>query len=101
MTTCKICGRPLGTVNIDLHHLLPKTFKGKSDDTNLIPLHKICHRKLHSVFTEREMQHYYHTIEHLLEHSEIEKFVKWVSKKPADYYSGSDETNIRNSKRFK
>lgn len=97
---CKICGRELGTVNVDQHHLMPKTFKGKSDDTNLFPLHKICHRKLHSVFTAREMQHHYHTFERILEHSEIQKFVKWVQKKPIDYYSGSDETNVRHGKRY-
>jgi hypothetical protein len=101
MTICQICGRELGTENIDMHHLMPKTFKGKSDATNLIPLHKICHRKLHSVISEKEMEKYYHTIEKLLEHSDIQAFVKWVAKKPIDYYSGSDETKGRRDKRFR
>jgi len=98
---CKLCGRELGTVNVDKHHLMPKTFKGKSDEANLHLMHKVCHRKLHSIFTEREMQHYYHTFERLLEHEEVQKFVKWIQKKPADYYSGSEETNVRNGKRFR
>lgn len=93
---CEICGRPLGTVNVDEHHLLPKTFRGKEK----FSIHKICHRKLHSVFTEREMANYYHTWERLLEHEEIQKFVKWVSKKESGYYSGSDETKVRHGKRF-
>jgi hypothetical protein len=92
---CPICGRELGAA-VDEHHLMPKTFKGKETVT----LHKICHRKLHSVFTEREMANYYHTIERLKEHSEIEKFIKWVAKKDIDYYSGSDETQVRKGKRW-
>jgi 5-methylcytosine-specific restriction endonuclease McrA len=100
MNKCKICGRELGTVNVDHHHLLPKTFKGKSTDENLIPLHKICHRKIHSIWTERELMHYYNTIEHILENEEIQKFVKWVAKKEPGYYSGSNETTVRHGKRF-
>jgi hypothetical protein len=96
MDHCGICGRPLGTENIDQHHLIPKTFKGK----DLVTLHRICHRKLHSVLTEREMANYYHTLERLREHTEIEKFVKWVAKKEPSYYSGSDETKTRKGKRF-
>jgi Mn-dependent DtxR family transcriptional regulator len=96
---CKICGRELGTVNIDRHHLMPKTFKGKSDDENLHPLHKICHRFLHATITEREMQHYYHTFERILEREEIQKFVKWIQKKEPGYYVGTDESKVRHGKR--
>jgi len=84
--TCPLCNRPLGT-NYNKHHLIPKTFGGKIT----IEMHKICHRKLHATFSEREMQHYYNTIEHLCEHEDIQKFIKWVSKKHPDYYSGSDQ----------
>jgi len=99
MDLCKICGRPLGTENVDKHHLMPKTFRGKSTPENLHSLHKICHRKLHATISEREMQHYYHTFERILEHEEIIKFVKWVAKKEPGYYSGSNETNVRHGKR--
>ena len=95
MNVCAICGRELGSKMVDFHHLIPKTFKG----TELIPIHKICHSKLHSVFTEREMFNYYHTVERLLESEEIQKFVVWVSKKPSDFYSKNDETTVRHSKR--
>ena len=94
METCKICNRPLGA-NIDELHLIPKTFKGK--DT--ITLHKICHRFLHATISEREMVNYYHTIDRILERDEIQKFIKWVSKKPIDYYSGTDESKERRKKR--
>jgi len=93
---CPLCSRELGT-NFDFHHLIPKTFKGKDK----IKIHKICHRKLHSVFTEREMLHHYHTIKRLLEHEEIQKFVKWVQKKPINFYNSSKDTNTRKGKRRK
>ena len=92
---CQLCQRELGTVNVDQHHLLPKTFKGKET----IPLHKICHRKIHATLSERELAKYYFTIEHLLEHPDIQAFVTWVSKKAIDFYSSSNDSEHRKSKR--
>ena len=93
---CPICNRDMiPGKSLDDHHLIPRTFKGKET----VALHKICHRKLHSVLTEREMQHHYHTVERLLEHEEIQKFIKWVKKKDPEYYSGSKETKGKKSKR--
>jgi 5-methylcytosine-specific restriction endonuclease McrA len=91
---CPLCNRPLGTVNINEHHLMPKTFGGKVKE----PLHEICHRKIHSVFTERELKNYYHTWERLLESDELQKFIAWVSKKDPGFYDGSTSTNVRKSK---
>jgi len=99
LATCQICGRELGTVNVDYHHLMPKTFKGKSDETNLIPLHRACHRACHAFLSEKEMEKYYHTVERLLEKEEIQKFAKWIAKKPPEYYVGTDETAERKKKR--
>ena len=92
---CALCQRPLGKINVDEHHLVPKTFKGKATTT----LHKICHNKIHATFTERELLNYYHTADRLLENEDIQKFVKWVQKKEIGYYAGSDETQERNQKR--
>ena len=96
MNNCPICQREMiPGKSIDEHHLIQKAFKGK--DT--ITMHKICHRKLHATITEREMKSYYFTVERLLENEEIQKFVKWVSKKDPEYYSGSKETTGRKKKR--
>jgi hypothetical protein len=92
---CPICNRPLTGKFIQEHHLIPRTFKGHE----VIKLHKICHQKIHSSITERELAKYYHTIDRLLEHEEIQKFIKWVSNKPIDFYDKSDDTKIRHSKR--
>lgn len=95
MKNCPICQRELGDIAVDKHHLIPKTFKGK--DT--IDLHKICHRKIHTVWTERELCNYYHTVERIVEYDEIIKFIKWVKKKEPSYYDSSKDTKSRKSKR--
>ena len=88
---CNLCDRPLGDISIDRHHLIPKARGGKE----IVPLHKICHRKIHATFTEKQLEKYYNTFDRLREHEEIQNFIKWVSKKPFDFYDGSKEANRR------
>ena len=88
-TTCPLCGRVLGTVNIDRHHLVPRKFKGKEQ----FAIHKICHRKIHSALTERELLHAYHTWEALRQHEEIRTFIEWVARKPPEFYARTFTSN--------
>lgn len=92
---CPICHRVLGEVNIDEHHLIPKTFKGK----HTIRMHRICHQKIHATWSERELLHVFNTVEMILSNEEMQKFVKWVAKKPPEYYDSSKDTCDRKSKR--
>lgn len=94
---CPICGRPLGTVRVEEHHLLPKTFKGKET----ITIHGICHRTIHATFSERELLHYYHTVERLLESEVIQKFAAWVKNKAPEFYVSTKDSQERKSKRKK
>ncbi len=84
---------PDGTYNA--HHLIPATFKGRET----VDLHIVCHDKLHHVLSEREMQHYYNTIERLLEHEEVLKFVKWIKKQSPEFYTKHKDTHDRKRKR--
>jgi len=93
---CPVCDREMFSgKSVDKHHLKPKTFGGK--ETEL--LHRICHTKIHTTFAERELDHYYHTWERLLESEEIQKFVKWVQKKEPEFYSKNKDTERRRGKR--
>lgn len=94
---CPLCNRELGDINIDEHHLTPKTFGGKETES----LHRICHQKIHSCISERELLNYYHTWERLKSHSEIEKFIKWVKNKSPSFFDTSKDSNERNKKRRK
>lgn len=96
MNICPLCDRELikGS-SIDEHHLIPKTFKGR--DT--ITLHRICHQKIHHTFSERELLNFYHTVERIRAHEEIQKFVKWVKKKDPLFYGKNKDTKNRRRKR--
>lgn len=83
---CPLCGRPLAEP-MNRHHLVPLSKGGKGIPT--LMMHKICHVKIHAVLTERELMTHYNTIERLQEQEEIAKFIKWVQKKPAEFYDGS------------
>ena len=91
---CPLCGRILGTANIDRHHLIPKTFKGKQQ----FAIHKICHRKIHSALTERELLQSYHTWDALRGHQDIAAFIAWVAKKPPEFYTRTYTSNKKKSR---
>ncbi len=83
METCPLCGRELiDGPSINEHHLVPRTYRGRAT----VRMHRICHNKIHSVFSEKELADYYHTPERLLENEEIRKFVNWVRKKDPGFY---------------
>ncbi len=96
--TCPICGRELGNENISKHHLTPKSKGGKHGET--IMVHNICHQKIHSVFTEKELEREYNTVEKLLVHEDIQKFVKWVAKKHPAFYQSNRVMKRRRKRRI-
>jgi len=83
---CPLCGREIAEPS-NRHHLVPLSKGGKNTPTIL--LHKICHDKIHAVFTEMELKKYYYTIERLQAHEAIIKFIKWVRKKEPEFYDKS------------
>jgi hypothetical protein len=82
---------------VDDHHLIPKSKGGKKIPP--VTMHIVCHRKIHSVFTDNELMTYYNTWERIQEHEQIASFIKWVSKKPAEYLDVHRETKSRKRKR--
>lgn len=83
---CPLCGRHLAEP-YNKHHLLPLSKGGKN--TTTILLHKICHDKIHAVFTEIELKRHYNKIESLQQHEEMAKFIKWVQNKEPEFYDKS------------
>ncbi len=83
---CPLCDRPMvAGPSVDRHHLLPKSLGG----TETLYLHRICHRKIHATFTERELEKQFHTPAALLANPDIDAFVRWVRKKDPEYYDKS------------
>lgn len=75
---CPLCGRSLiAGSSINKHHVVPKSLGGRE----AVWIHRVCHAKIHSVFTERELKAHFHTFDRLAGHEEIAKFIRWVRKK--------------------
>lgn len=82
---CEICSRPITQQSYwDEHHLIPKSKNGKY--TEKVKLHRICHEKIHSVFTENELAAYYNTVDRILTHLDMQKFLKWIKHKTPEFY---------------
>lgn len=83
---CPLCGRPIVPgPSADEHHLVPKSEGGR--DKTLV--HRVCHRKIHATFSEKELARGYASWEALRGHPEIASFVQWVRKKPPEFNDGS------------
>ncbi len=78
---CPLCGRPLGQ-RIERHHVIPKSRGGRE----VVDLHPICHRKIHSIFSNTELARLA-TIDALKSHPEMQTFIRWVQKRPPDFHS--------------
>lgn len=95
--TCPLCDRPLGEMgNVSKHHLVPKSEGGRHGET--VILHHICHQKIHSLFTERELATIYNTIDDLKSHPEMWKFIKWVRKQDPDFYQRNRRSKKKGSR---
>lgn len=83
---CPLCNRPLEAgPSVDEHHLVPRSQGGKAKHL----VHRICHRKIHATFTERELAQLYNSWDALKAHPEIATFLRWVANKPAAFYDNS------------
>ena len=81
---CPICGRPMiAGPSVDRHHFLPRVEGGRQS----APVHRICHRKLHTLWSERELARLYRTPEAIRAHPEIRRFVAWLRRKPPEFWA--------------
>lgn len=47
-------------------------------------LHRTCHRKLHTLFTDKELGAEFATSEAVRRHPEMQKFITWVRRQPPE-----------------
>ncbi|BCQ28127.1 HNH endonuclease (plasmid) [Caballeronia sp. NK8] len=88
---CALCGRAVPSAERDLHHLVPKSQGGRQTAV----LHRICHRQLHALFTEKELAQCYSSVEALLAHEAVRSFVDWVRTKPDGFYQRTRRARSR------
>ena len=65
------------------HHTVPKSKKGRET----VPVHPICHKTIHTIFTNAELARFGDDRERLLENGELAKFVAWIENKPPDFHA--------------
>lgn len=74
---CPICRRDTPLNLVEKHHLIPKCKKGKI----FIYLCIDCGNQLHQLFTNKELEKQYNTLESLLSHPKIQNWIEWVNKR--------------------
>ena len=80
---CPLCGRPLVPgASVDEHHLVPRSEGGVVKEL----VHRICHRKIHATFTEKELAREFSDWASLRAHPLIADFIGWVRSKPPEFY---------------
>ncbi len=83
---CPLCERPIPPeARQSRHHLVPRLRGGKGGETVL--LHQIYHNEIHATLTETELAQSYSTIGALRGHPRLEKFIRWVAKRPPGFHS--------------
>ncbi len=89
---CQLCERETALTR---HHLVPqcrhhnkwnkKNFDRRAIKTDLLLLCSGCHRHLHAVFTEKDLERQFHDLPSLRAHPAVEKFVAWLRTKPPGF----------------
>jgi hypothetical protein len=79
---CWLCGRELGR-RVEWHHPVPKSRGGRS----VVPLHPICHRTIHTTFSNAQLARLPSKPEALLSDPAMARFVAWIADKPADFHA--------------
>lgn len=93
--TCPLCGRHVLLRNMSDHHVVPRSRGGKEKAL----LCFACHRKVHSLFTNRELEAEYHSVEKLKSHPQMQSFISWLSRRSPEYLPRSRQANERRRRR--
>ena len=92
---CPLCERPMvAGPSLDEHHPVPRSHGG----CETVTMHKICHRAIHAMLSERELAEQFADFDKLRAHPTLAQFIAWVKKRPPEYY---DRTRWSRSRRFK
>ncbi|GGL73958.1 hypothetical protein GCM10010840_10060 [Deinococcus aerolatus] len=85
MPICALCER--AAPNLTEHHLIPRS-QGRRRGTRVpdLPTAALCgpcHKFLHRTFSNAELAQDYSTVDTLLRHEDVRRFVAWIRKQPA------------------
>lgn len=87
---CPLCRRPLDG-KVTHHHLYPQKYgrkkgrKARAKEFPVVSLHRICHRMIHALFSEKYLAEHLNTIETLRAHPEMQSFLAFIAEKPPSF----------------
>ena len=97
---CGLCGRTVQ--KLTRHHLVPRTrHKNKRNKKTFdrqevhrtLGLCSPCHRHVHVVLDNKELEREYNTLEALKAHPDVGRFVEWIKRKPHGTASARPQRN--------
>jgi hypothetical protein len=62
---------------------VPKSRGGRET----VPVHPICHRTIHAILSNKELERDFCSAEALRAHPDLAKFIGWVSGKDPDFHA--------------
>ena len=81
---CALCGRSVPTLTE--HHLIPRS-QGRrrgvrAHELPTVQLCAACHKFLHATFSNAELAQDHTTVQALLTHDDVRRFVAWIRRQP-------------------
>ena len=74
---CALCRHEYDRRELTRHHVVPKSRGG----TDIVLLCRLCHKQVHALFTERELEEQYGTLEKLESAPDLQPFLKFVRRR--------------------
>ena len=74
---CPICEHGYTRRELTRHHLVPKSRKGRET----VLLCRSCHRQIHALFTEKEIERCYSSLETLMGSPEMNAWMQFIRKR--------------------
>jgi hypothetical protein len=74
---CPICLHAYPVTELTRHHLVPRSRRGK--ETVLLCRH--CHRQIHALFSEQELERSFGTLEKLLAAEDMQPWITWIRRR--------------------
>lgn len=79
---CPLCKRNMLLCNLTRHHLVPKSSGGRITEK----ICRTCHRQLHALFSNKELEKELNSVEALRKNSDFQKYLGWIKNKNPDQY---------------
>jgi hypothetical protein len=77
---CPLCLRDAPAEKLSDHHLIPKSRCKSRAEEITVPICTDCHDAVHHLFSNKQLEKDYNTVESLLGDERFSKHVKWLAK---------------------